>query len=96
MKNDKQNTTERTDRPGISRRQALSGMVVGTAMIAPNNVLGRAKYKAPSEKINLGVIGFGPRCTYLMNAMLRLPEARCVAIADVQKSRREAGKALVD
>ena len=42
------------------------------------------------------MIGFGPRCTYVMNAMLSLPDARCVAIADVQKSRREAGKALVD
>lgn len=49
-----------------------------------------------SEKITLGVIGIGPRCTYDLTAMLKLPDVRCVAIADVQASRREAGKKLVD
>jgi len=96
MKNDNSNTTALTDKPGISRREALSSMTIGATMVLPNNILARASSKMSNEKINLGVIGFGPRCTYLMNAMLRLPEARCVAIADVQKSRRKAGKALVD
>ncbi len=50
----------------------------------------------PSEKITLGVIGIGPRCTYDLQAMLNLPDVQCVAIADVQASRRDAGKALVD
>jgi len=51
---------------------------------------------APNEKITLGVIGIGPRCTYDLKAMLALPDVRCVAIADVQASRRDAGKTLVD
>ena len=51
---------------------------------------------AASEKITLGVIGIGPRCTYDLKSMLALPDVRCVAIADVQASRRNAGKALVD
>ncbi len=51
---------------------------------------------AASEKITLGVIGIGPRCTYDLKSMLALPDVRCVAIADVQASRRDAGKALVD
>ena len=51
---------------------------------------------AASEKITLGVIGIGPRCTYDLKAMLALPDVQCVAIADVQASRRDAGKALVD
>jgi hypothetical protein len=51
---------------------------------------------APSEKITLGVIGIGPRCTYDLTAMLKLPDVQCVAIADVQASRRDAGKKLVD
>ncbi len=50
----------------------------------------------PSEKITLGVIGIGPRCTYDLQAMLKLPDVQCVAIADVQASRRDAGKKLVD
>lgn len=98
--NDVACTEPRMDRPMISRRQALSGMAIGAAMgvpfVVPASVLSRNGVMPPSEKINLGVIGFGPRCTYVMNAMRGLSDARCVAIADVQKSRRESGKALVD
>ena len=49
-----------------------------------------------NERINLGVIGIGPRCTYDLKAMLQFDDIRCVAIADVQESRRTAGKAMVD
>jgi predicted dehydrogenase len=84
----------------VTRRQALSGFAFGTAAalpgLLPAPVLSRESTKAVGDKINIGVIGFGPRCTYVMNAMLGLPDVRCVAIADVQKSRRESGKALVD
>jgi predicted dehydrogenase len=85
--------------PIFTRRQVISGMATGAAMVMPMVVPSHARGRGdgtPSKKINLGVIGFGPRCAYVMNAMLSLPDARCVAIADVQKSRREAGKALVD
>ncbi|MGH7128974.1 MAG: Gfo/Idh/MocA family protein, partial [Planctomycetaceae bacterium] len=41
-------------------------------------------------------IGIGPRCTYDLKAMLQFSDVRCVAIADVQAERRDAGKALVD
>ena len=51
---------------------------------------------APSERLTLGVIGIGPRCTYVLTSMLGLADIRCLAIADVQRIRREAGKALVD
>src|SRR6516164_588642 len=62
----------------------------------PSSVLGKDGAVAPSEKITLGVIGIGPRCTYDLQAMLALPDVKCVAIADVQASRRDAGKKLVD
>jgi predicted dehydrogenase len=84
----------------VTRRQALSGLAygatLGMASLAPASASGRDGNKAPGDKINIGVIGFGPRCTYVMNSMLGLPDVRCVAIADVQKSRRESGKAVVD
>ncbi len=92
-----------TPEPGperATRRQVLSGLALGAAAGIPGLVpapgLGREPVPAPREKIAIGVIGFGPRCTYVMNAMLGLPDVRCVAVADVQKSRRESGKALVD
>jgi len=71
-------------------------MAAAVPLILPAHVLGRGGAVAPSEKITLGVIGIGPRCTYDLTAMLGLPDVQCVAIADVQASRRDAGKALVD
>ena len=64
--------------------------------IVPARALGRGGAVAPSEKITLGVIGIGPRCTYDLKSMLALPDVQCVAICDVQASRRQAGKTLVD
>ncbi|MEZ6127312.1 MAG: Gfo/Idh/MocA family oxidoreductase [Planctomycetaceae bacterium] len=49
-----------------------------------------------NDRINLGIIGIGPRCRYDLTAMLKFDDIRCVAIADVQASRRDQGKALVD
>jgi predicted dehydrogenase len=66
------------------------------ATMVPSHVLGRDGGTAPSEKIRLGVIGIGPRCRYDLSNMLPFPDVRCVAIADVQATRRNAGKKLVD
>ena len=86
--------------PGTTRRAFLRSGATASAALSlatalPGAVLGRDK-PPPSEKITLGVIGIGPRCTYDLQAMLGFPDVRCVAIADVQAKRREAGKKLVD
>jgi len=59
-------------------------------------VLGGNGVVPPSDKITLGIIGIGPRCTYNLKAMLGLSNVQCVAIADVQANRRTEGKKLVD
>lgn len=80
-----------------NRRQFLAGSIAASVpAFIPSHVLGRNGNVAPSEKITLGVIGIGPRCTYDLKSMLTFPDIRCVAIADVQAKRRDAGKALVD
>ena len=84
-----------------SRRDFLLGATAAATaaslvQLVPASALGREGKTAPSEKINLGVIGIGPRCTYDLTAMLKFPDVQCVAIADVQQSRRDAGKKLVD
>ncbi len=83
---------------GRTRRQFLGNSLAAAALpwIVPSHVLGRNGAVAPSEKITLGVIGIGPRCTYDLQAMLTQADVQCVAIADVQASRRDAGKLLVD
>ncbi|HUG91275.1 MAG TPA: Gfo/Idh/MocA family oxidoreductase [Planctomycetaceae bacterium] len=84
-----------------TRREFLLGAAGATAAaslatVLPARVLGREGSVPPSETITLGVIGIGPRCTYDLQAMLKFPDVRCVAVAEVQARRREAGKALVD
>ncbi len=84
-----------------TRRDFLLGSAAATAAaslatVLPARVLGRDGNVAPNEKISLGIIGIGPRCTYDLTAMLKFSDIRCVAIADVQAKRRDAGKALVD
>lgn len=85
----------------ITRREALRGaMAVGGALampaIVPASAVGRGEKPAASERITLGVIGFGRRCEYDLNAMLKLEDVQCRAICDVRASRRTAGKQLVD
>ncbi len=84
----------------LTRRDVLKRSAAGAALAVPWFVpaaaLGRAGRAAASERITLGVIGIGPRATYDLQAMLMLRDVQCVAICDVQASRREAGKKLVD
>jgi predicted dehydrogenase len=75
---------------------ASAGAALSFPWIVPASALGRAGAAAPSERITLGVIGIGPRCTYDLKSMLNERDVQCVAICDVQASRREAGKKLVD
>lgn len=71
---------------------SVSGFWTSSTTAAQPKILSRSA----NETIQLGVIGIGPRCTYDLNSMLQFDDVRCVAIADVQASRRKAGKQLVD
>ncbi len=94
-----QSDTKATRRSFL-KRTALASATVAAAASNPwtHSPLASANTTgvAPSDKISLGVIGFGPRCDYVLQAMLKLPDVQCVAIADVQDSRRKSGKSLVD
>ncbi|HEX4143622.1 MAG TPA: Gfo/Idh/MocA family oxidoreductase [Pirellulales bacterium] len=87
-----------SNQPNSTRRDFLHRTIAaGAALSLPYVLASRsAGAVAASDKITLGVIGIGPRCTYDLKSMLALPDVHCVAIADVQASRRDAGKKLVD
>jgi predicted dehydrogenase len=85
-----------SNRREFLKRTAAATTAISLPWIVPACALGRDGTVAPSEKITLGVIGIGPRCTYDLKSMLGLSDVQCVAIADVQASRRDAGKTLVD
>lgn len=75
---------------------SAAAATVALPLFVSSKAMGTSGNVAPSEKITLGVIGIGPRCTYDMKSILKLKDVQCVAISDVQKSRRDAGKKLVD
>ncbi len=84
--------------PKNSRRsfvKTTAAMAVAPHFVS-GKVMGAGNTVPPSDKITLGVIGIGPRCTYDMNSILQFADVQCVAISDVQQSRRDAGKKLVD
>ena len=88
--------------PVTSRREFLTTAVQAAGAAAlPTIVSARAlgleaRTAAASERLTLGVIGFGPRCKYVLTEMLKFPDVQCVAIADVQKRCRHEGKQFVD
>lgn len=79
----------------LATSAATAGAALAAPWIVPAKALGLGAVP-PSDKITLGVIGIGPRATYDLKGMLAQPDLQCVAICDVQQSRREAGKKLVD
>jgi hypothetical protein len=88
-------------RPRANRRKFLKTAAAASAVISlpafiPGRTLGKDGAVAPSNRHTLGVIGIGPRCTHVLTRILDFKDVQCVAIADVQKSRRDAGKKLVD
>jgi predicted dehydrogenase len=83
-----------------TRRQFLQHSLAATAavslptIVSANALAGAGS--APSNRVRLGVIGIGPRATYVLGGMLKLPDVQVVALADVQESRRKAGKTFID
>jgi predicted dehydrogenase len=82
----------------LTRRDVLkrSAAVAAAPWFVPAAALGLGGATAASERITLGVIGVGPRATYDLRGILPLAGVQCVAVCDVQASRREAAKRLVD
>jgi predicted dehydrogenase len=80
-----------------SRRRFLKqSAALAAPTIIPASVLGRNGAVAPSNKIVVGGVGLGPRGRLVLGEFLRQPDTRFVAVADVQRSRREAVRNMVD
>jgi len=83
-----------------NRRRFLDTVVGAAAcalpVVIPATARGRAGRIAPSERIHVGCIGVGTMGTADMRAMLSLPDAQVVAVCDVNRTRRDQAKLLVD
>ncbi len=64
------------------RKFIKSTSAVAAAMIVPRHVLGGPGYVAPSERVNVAVIGVGGRGFQNTKELMKLPDVRVVAVAD--------------
>lgn len=72
----------------MQRRELLAGAAASLAMfhIVPRHVLGGPGFIAPSEKINLAIVGAGGRGRQVLREMMKEQDVRVVAVADPAKS----------
>ena len=70
----------------FTRRQFLGSAAAAAAFtIVPRHVLGGAKFVAPSEKVNIGLIGAGGQGRTNVRALFHEPDCQVIAVADPGK-----------
>ena len=80
-----------------NRRQFMRRSVAAAAGAAVlPNIIPSSAFAAPSERLNVGVIGLGGRGRDVMRAFMANSDVRVVAVCDVIRTRREVGVAQVN
>jgi predicted dehydrogenase len=73
--------------PTPSRRQFLQASAAAAAIsIIPRHVLGGPKFVAPSEKVNIALVGAGGQGRTNTRALFNEPDAQVIALADPVES----------
>lgn len=86
-----------TEKLPVNRRRFLAAAAALSApLIIPRHVLGDEKTASANEKIVVGHIGIGKQMRGHVAAATRSPKVKVVAVCDVDKTRRLAGKKQVD
>ena len=69
---------------GVSRRKFIgsTAAIVAGLSVVPRHVLGGPKFVAPSEKVNIAIIGCGGQGQSNVRALLQQPDAQIIAVAD--------------
>jgi len=81
----------------LSRRDFLgAAAAVAAPLVIPASALGGGGRVAPSERINVGAIGLGPRAQGTLPDFLAEKDLQCRAVCDCAADRRNVGKGIVD
>jgi predicted dehydrogenase len=77
---------------GISRRHflAATGAAIAAPAIIPASALGRGAQAAPSERVALGVVGWGMQGPGNTEAFLALKDCQVVAACDIDKNHLQS------
>jgi predicted dehydrogenase len=83
---------------GISRRRfiAATGFAVAAPTIIPASALGRGAQAAPSERVTLGVVGWGMQGPGNTSAFLALKDCQVVAACDIDKNHLNAAVSTIN
>ncbi|HVV71015.1 MAG TPA: Gfo/Idh/MocA family oxidoreductase, partial [Verrucomicrobiae bacterium] len=73
-----------TPKPGLTRRKFIATTTAAAAgvTLVPRHVLGGPKFVAPSEKVNIAIVGCGGQGQSNVHELFRLPEVQIIAVAD--------------
>jgi predicted dehydrogenase len=76
--------TNRKTEAGLTRRHFIGTTATAVAAfnLVPRHVLGGTKFVAPSEKVNLAIIGCGGQGRTNMRSLIQHADAQIIAIAD--------------
>jgi len=68
----------------IPRRKFIKGVALSTAgiTILPRHILGGKGFIAPSDRVNIGIVGAGGQSMYSITQLLKLDDIRLTCIAD--------------
>lgn len=80
----------------IKNAATAAGGIIGMPYFITSAALGAPGRAAASERLTVGVIGFGGRARKVTDAFLNEPDAQVVAICDVNNERKLQGKQIVD
>jgi predicted dehydrogenase len=82
----------------FGRRRFLQGAAAfaSTPLFLPGTVLGLGPRRPPSDRITLGFIGMGKMNRGHLNWFLRQDDVQVLAVCDVDTTRRESAKSIVD
>lgn len=81
----------------LSRRTFLAGVGAAAApFIIPSSAMGADGETAPSNRINIGVVGTGGQAGGLMENAIKHKQVRIVAVCDVDANRMAEAKKKVD
>src|ERR1700692_1575782 len=83
-------------RVSISRRRFLTTSAAPVAATSALTLPASAEPRGANERINIGLIGTGGRCRYLMPALAKVPNTRMIALCDVYEPNLVLAQKLAD
>jgi len=82
-------------RRSFLKRSAATGVSLTAPIIVPGYALGEGS-PTPSDRITLGVIGYGGRCRAILPHFMMFDDVQCIAVSDCRADRLAIAKKAVD